>query len=50
VPCQNPACCLDLLVYARRSCSSLVYRFMARAFGWLVLLVLLARSDAAKDA
>jgi len=22
VPCQNPACCPDLLVYARRSCSS----------------------------
>ncbi len=21
VPCQNPACCPDLLVYARRSCS-----------------------------
>jgi hypothetical protein len=20
VPCQNPACCPDLLVYARRSC------------------------------
>ena len=38
----------DLLLYARRSCSfaSSIF-FMVRVFGWLVLL---ARSDAAKDA
>jgi hypothetical protein len=38
----------EVLVYARRSCSfALVYLFMVRVFGCLVLL---ARGDAAKDA
>src|SRR5712664_2138466 len=47
-PCQNPASGPDLLVYARRSCSS-----ASSACSWLRVfgrLVLLARNDAAKEA
>jgi len=48
VPCQNPACCPDLLVYARALVLiRLVYLFMVRVFGWLTLL---AWEDTAKDA
>ena len=49
VPCQNLACCPDLLVYARRSCSSAssTCSWSACLAGWLALL---ARSDAARDA
>ena len=48
MPWQNPARGSDLLLYVRRSCSSLSSNlFIARVFGWLALL---ACSDAAKDA
>jgi len=36
VPCQNPACSSDLLVYARRSCSSasLICSWSGCSAGW----------------